>query len=224
MTFLRELLANRPVKVTIPFGINERVRIVSIDNEPRKRNGEIQKMNTYIKMVKFDEDDNKVSSTEFSWFNPVHDNSYLFENVATQLTQLGHIAEVLGAEEELDPTVGYETEEEMIEELSSKKGLKAFLSLTWELFNEAIGDKVGPESQLLDLKVVTDWTGKRLELPKTGDFLSLHVPKEDRNDEYTPELSIKSKEIIARQKGTEPDMAKPDAEGNKPPEEELSSL
>ena len=77
MTFLRELLANRPVKVTIPFGINERVRIVSIDNEPRKRNGEIQKMNTYIKMVKFDEDDNKVSSTEFSWFNPVHDNSYL---------------------------------------------------------------------------------------------------------------------------------------------------
>ena len=224
MTFLRELLSNRPIKARIPFGITERVRIVSIDNEPRKKKGEIMKNNTFIQFVQFDENDNKVTSTEVNWFTPDHTNDYMLENVATQLSQLGEIMSAYGVEEELDPTIGYDSEEEMVEELSTKKGLKAFLDLMWELFHEAIGEKVGPESQLFNLKMVTDYKGKYIQLPGSGAFMEAFVEPEDRDEDYEVSLKLSPKDVQNKLNGTEPDTAKADADGDKPPEESLEAL
>tara|TARA_R110000796_G_scaffold38210_7_gene96312 strand:- start:1597 stop:2271 length:675 start_codon:yes stop_codon:yes gene_type:complete len=224
MTFLRQLLANRPVREQLPFGINERVKIVSINNDPRKRNGEVVNQNTYINFVKFDEDDAKISSKEFSWFNAQHDSEYLLENIATQLTQLTHIMNAYGIDEELDPTVGYESEEEMIEELSSKAGLKAFLGLMWEMFSEELSDKIGPDSKFINLKVVTDYKGKYIELPKVGNFIEEYTEEADKEEGYKSTLTLTPKEVQAKLKATQPNTAKPDAEGNKPPEAALSGI
>lgn len=224
MVFLRELLSNRPIKARIPFGINERVRIVSIDNKPRKRNGEIERKNTFIKFVQFDEEGNKITSTEMFWWTPDFNSDYMLQNVATQLSQLDEILSAYGIEEELDPTIGYDSEEEMVDELSTKKGLKAFLELVWELFNEAMEDKVGPDSALFNFKLVTDYKGKFDQLPESGQFLELFVEPADRDEEYELSLKLSPKDVQAKLKGAEPDTATADPEGNKPPEETLGDL
>ena len=73
---LRELLASKPVRTPLEFGINENIRLVKIDNEPRKNKGELVRRNTYMTFTKFNSKNDAVASSEFNYFDLAPDNEY----------------------------------------------------------------------------------------------------------------------------------------------------
>ena len=66
---LEAILTNKPVRVPLEFGINENVRLMSINNDERTYEGEKIKRNTYMTFVKFSPEGKKIASSEFSYFN-----------------------------------------------------------------------------------------------------------------------------------------------------------
>ena len=61
MSLLRKMLAIKPVRTPLDFGINEDVRLTAIDNETRKWEGEVIPRNTFLTITKFDNNGNKKS-------------------------------------------------------------------------------------------------------------------------------------------------------------------
>lgn len=166
MNLFQKLLNDKPLRTPLDFGINENVRLVKIDNSVRKRDGEIIKKNTFLTFTQYNSKDEAIASSEFSYFNLDPESEYTLDNFITQIAQLNNLAGLLNDEAEINPVDDYEDEDELMEDLGSKKGCKKLSDATWEQFEAAIADKVGPESPLIRIKVVTDKKGKYLQLPK----------------------------------------------------------
>lgn len=209
-SLFRQLLNAKPVRTPLEFGINENVRIIKIDNEPRKKDGQVIKANTYITFAKFNKDGNKIASSEFRYFNLDHESPYVRENFANQTAQLQDIADALNPGAVIDPTEGYTDPDELYADLESKKGCKAFMAKMWEDFEAAVGEHVGPESPLLRVKVVTSKDGKYLQLPNRDTHIVETMDVEETDLEVTPY------EQKLRAAGLEAPSATPDAKGEAP--------
>lgn len=165
MSLLRKLLASKELRTPLDFGINENVRLISIDNTERIREGEIVKRNTFMRFAKFNSNNEIIANSEFNYFNLDPASDYTSDNFITQISQLNNIAKVLGADKKVDPTVGYESMNELKGDLETKKGCKKLMDETWKQFHKAVNDKIGNDSTLFRIKVVTDKTGKYMQLP-----------------------------------------------------------
>jgi len=211
MPFLRKILAERPVRTQLEFGINENVRLISISNEKRMREGEVIKKNTHMNFAKFNSKGEVIANTEFSYmdFNPGAD--YTFSNFIDQIAQMSGIVKLLNPEADpIDPTEGYESVEEIQKDLGTKKGCDAFINIMYEQFEAALEGKIGPDSELIRLKVITDYkTGKYLQLPKESKIAEL-MSQEKSN------LNITPTELKNKNKAMEPEVISPDAKGDAP--------
>jgi len=181
MAFLRELLASKPIRVSLEFGINENVRLVSVTNEERKREGEVIRRNNYMTFVKYDSKGVPIANSEFSYMNLDPNSEYTFSNFIAQTTQMNHIARVLNPDAEVDPTEGYETEEQLSKDLKTKAGCEKFIKVLHEQFLAAIENFIGPDSEFIRVKVITEKTGKYLQLPKEGLTIELASSKAKLN-------------------------------------------
>lgn len=214
MSLLRKLLAAKPVRTPLEFGINKGVRLVSISNEERKRDGETIQRHIYMTFGKFNSKGELIANSEFNYFNLNPDYDNVIGNLATETEQLQSIVNVLNPDfGELDPTKGYEDEDDFLADLKSKKGCKKLQTALWKEFNKAVGKEVGAESPLMNLKVVTDY--------KTGKYLQLSNDAVIVEAEDTPEedsvLRITANEIKNKDKALAPTTnATPDAQGEKP--------
>lgn len=209
MSLLREMLAIKPVRTPLDFGINENVRLMSIVNEVRKWEGEVVPRNTFLTFIKFGTDNTKLASTEFSYFNLDHTSDFVFDNLVTQIGQLNNIVEILNPGKSVDPTDEFESLEEIKEALRTKKGCQSLMENMWKQFEEAIDGKFGLESPLLRIKVVSGKTGY-LQLPRDAHFLE--------NVESDSSLSVSSYELKLFNSSSEAQQEKADAKGDAPDE------
>jgi hypothetical protein len=208
MSLLRKILAIKQVRTPLEFGINENVRLVAIDNEVRKWEGEIIKRNTFLTFAKFDAKDIKIASSEFSYFNLDHTSDFVLDNLVSQLGHLNALVGILNPGIEIDPTTSYEDLDEVKAALRTKKGCEHFMTVMWEQFLEAVTDKIGNESPLLRMKVVTDSKGRWVQLPRESHFV------EAVDSDCT--LSITPYELKIRNKGLEATVEKADEKGDSP--------
>lgn len=198
MSLLRKILAEKVIRKRLEFGINENVRLIKLDNEERKKDGEVLQRNTYMTFGKFNKEGDLVSQSEFNYFNLKHDSEYAHDNLVEQLSHMTTLVGILNPEAVLDPftKAGIEDEEDLEEALGSKKGCKSLNKALYEVVEEALEGKFGPESELLRIKVVTDKNGKWQQLPREAMFV------EPMSKEET-ELSISAYENRCYQKGLE---------------------
>jgi hypothetical protein len=212
MSLFRELLAAKPVRTPLEFGINENVRITKIDNTPRKnKDGQKLAQNTFVTFSKFNSEGTKIAGSEFRYFNLDHESPYVRENFANQVGQLQDIANSLNPGSVIDPTKDYTDPDELYADLESKKGCRAFMDDMWDQFEAAVGEIVGDECPMLRVKVVTSKDGKYLQLPGRETHV-VEVMDEDCT------LNITAYEEKMRAKGLEAPSATPDAKGNAPEE------
>ena len=211
MSLLRKLLSVKPVRAQLEFGINENVRLVNIDNEVRKYEGDVIEKNTFLTFAKFNDNNEKIAATEFSYFNLDHTSDFVFDNLINQIGHLNKICSLLGAENGVDPTGDYEDLDELKDALRTKKGCEKFMSDMWEQFSENVGDLVGIDSPLLRIKVINDTkSGKYLTLPKDDHFLELA--------EKSCTLQVTPFEMKIHAKGQAPQQEAPDDKGEGPDE------
>ena len=209
MSLLRKLLAEKPVRTPLDFGINENVRLIKIDNEERKRDGEILKRNTYLTFAKFNSKNEIIASSEFNYFDLDPESDYIHDNLATQVAQLNNLVSVLNPGSVVDPTIGYNDMEELSADLQTKKGCKKLMDETWKQFEKAVKKHIGLDSKLLRIKIVTEKKGKYLQLPKDAIFVeSMEVDSNDSVLRIQPyELQLKNNalnNVISTQTPDEP--------------------
>lgn len=211
MPFLRKILADRPVRTPLEFGINENIKLVSISNEKRMREGEVIKKNTYMTFNKFNSKGVVIASSEFSYmnFNPGAD--YTFDNFIDQVAQMTNLVRLINPDANpIDPTEGYESIEEIQRDLGNKKGCEALTEKMYAQFEEALEGKLGEDCPALRLKVVTDSkTGKWLQLPREAVVAELM-------DSGSTNLHITPYELKNRNKALEPASIAPDVKGDAP--------
>jgi predicted NBD/HSP70 family sugar kinase len=210
-SFLRQLLLNKQVRTQLDFGINENVRLVKIDNTQRKREGEVVNRNTYMTFSKFDSKGEVMASSEFSFFNLDPTADKVMENFANQVAVMQNIVNVLNPGVVIDPTTGYDDFEEIEKDLKNKKGCKTLMDTLWSLFEEALKDKVGEDSILVRLKVVTNNKGKYLQLPNEGSVMESMEVEETK-------LAITAYERNCKDKGLEAPVESADTKGSAPAE------
>jgi len=211
MAFLRKLLAEKPVRAGLKFGINDNVRLISITNEERIREGEVVPKNTYMTFQQFDAKGVVVAVSEFSYFNfnPELSDDLIFNNFIEQISQLTSLAKLFNPDAVIDPTDGYESMDEIKKDLKSRKGCKFFNDVIYEQFEKAVKGTLGIESPLLRLKVVSDSKlGKYLQLPKYATYAELM--------ENPCNLVMTPTEIKNRAKSMEEPVATADTKGDAP--------
>jgi hypothetical protein len=211
MAFLRKLLAEKPVRTGLKFGINENVRLISITNEERMREGEVVTKNTYMTFQQFDDKNAPIASSEFSYFNlnPDLESDLLVTNLIEQTSQLTSLAKLFNPDAVIDPTQGYEDMDDIKKDLKTRKGCKHFNDVIYSQFEESIKDYIGTESPLLRLKVVSDTkTGKYLQLPKYASYAELM--------DSPCNLVLTPSEIKNRAKSAEETPVTADTKGDKP--------
>jgi len=210
MGLLRELLASKPVRTPLEFGINENIRFTALSNEERKRDGEIIRRNNYMTFVKYDSEGNALANSEFSYMNLDNTSEYVWENLIDQVTQMNKIAQTFNPDASIDPTEGYEDLEELQKDLKTKPGCAKLLATMSEQFTTALEGKLGPDSMLIRLKIVTDTkTGKYLQLPKEA-----HVMEPMAEEKST--LNITTYEMKCKNKALEPASLTADKKGDAP--------
>jgi len=194
INLLRQLLAEKEVRTSLEFGINDNLRLIRIDNEEKKRDGEVIRRNTNMTFAKMNNKGAVIANTTFNYFDLDPESDYTSQNFATQVAQLNNIASVLNPGSTVDPTEGYSDMEELVADLGSKKGCKKLIKATWDQFEAAVSDHVGPESMLIRMKVVTEKKGKYLQLPKDSVVIeSMEGADEDSMLRIQPfELKMKN--------------------------------
>jgi hypothetical protein len=209
VNFLRKLLSSISHKTGLSFGINENCRLIKIDNTERKREGEIVKKNTYLTFGQFNSEEKLIAQTEFSYFNLDPASEYTFENLVAQLSQLTNLAKVItGEDQTIDPVSSFKSELELSKALKDSKGCKSIQNEMYEQFETIVVDFVGAESTLLRLKVITDKTGKYLQLPKDATFVeTMDIPCS---------LKVTPYELKQQQKSLEAPTATADTIGKAP--------
>jgi hypothetical protein len=215
-SILRYLLSLNTNRVSLDFGINENSRLIKIDNTPRVREGETIKKNTFLTFAKYNSKNEIIGQTEFSFFNLDPESKYSFDNFITQLSQLTTLASLLNPGVTFDPTEDFESEEEIVKLLSTPKGCKELQNKMFDTFSEVVSEFVGEQCPLMAVKVVTEKTGKYLQLPKEAQFCALMT--EDYSFLKITSWELKNKNAaltpstaIADEKGAAPSDAKKNA-------------
>lgn len=212
MKFLRKLLTEKPVRTPIPFGINENVRLVSIDNTPRFKDNARLERNTFLTFQQFNADGKVVASTEVFYFDLTPNQDYTAKSLAKQYGQLQCICDVLGANTIIDPTLIYDNNEAAYEAgLKDKAKCEEMQDLMWTQFHNGVKDLVGKESKLLRMKVVTSKDGLHLNLPSASLFL-------EPMDQESTSLSITPYELKCKRAANETPSITPDVKGGVPGE------
>ena len=209
VNFLRKLLSSISHKTGLSFGINENCRLVKVDNTERKREGEVIKKNTFLTFAQFNSENKIIAQTEFSYFNLDPASEYTYENLVVQLSQLINLAKVVtGEDQTIDPVSSFKSEAELAKALKDSKGCKAIQNEMYEQFEAIVADYIGNESPLLRMKVITDKSGKYLQLPKDSIFVeSMDTPAS---------LKITAFEYKQQQKSLEAPTATADSVGKVP--------
>ena len=213
MSLLRKLIAAKPVHTNLEFGILENCRLISISNEVRKRDGAPTPRHMYIKFGQFNDEGVLIANSEFNYYNLQHDHEKTLSNLGTELCQLNNLVSIINPGKEVDPTADFEDEDEMMAAITSKKGCKALQDDICKQFEKAVGKKVGLESPLFRLKVITDYkTGKYVQLSDDATIAeAMDVPLEETVLKITAnEIKNKAKALLVQTN------AKPDAAGDKP--------
>jgi hypothetical protein len=167
MNVLELILSEKPIRTPLGFGIHSNIRLTKIDNEVRKYEGEVIRKNTYLTFTKYNNDNKSVSRSEFSYWNLEPENAdRIIDNLTTQISQLMNLIAVTnpGKEEDYDPVSGYDSMDDLLSLLSTKKGCNEIMEKMYEGFEKLV--KLGENSPLLRLKVVTDRNNKRLQLSR----------------------------------------------------------
>lgn len=215
-SILRYLLSLNTNRVSLDFGVNENCRLIKIDNTPRVREGETVKKNTFLTFAKYNSKNEIIGQNEFSFFNLDPEGKYAFDNFITQLSQLTTVANLLNPEVTFDPTEDFESEEEIVKLLSTPKGCKELQNKMFDTFSEVVSEFVGEQCPLMAVKVVTDKTGKYLQLPKEAQFCALMSEDYSFLKVTAYELKLKNAALtpstaVADEKGAAPSQAKKDA-------------
>lgn len=213
MSLLRQLLAAKPVRTQLEFGIQANVRLISMNNTTKLRDGVPVPTNTFLTFGQFNDKNELIAQSEFDYYNLNNEYDNVIPNLSTQVSQLTSIVEILNPGHEFDPTSAYEDYDELVADSKSKKGCKSLMDSVWKAFNKAVGKKVGMESPLMRLKVVVDYkTGKYTQLGNDGIIVEANDI-----DESDVQLKITTKELKDKAKSLiEVTTAKADAGGDKP--------
>lgn len=199
MSILKAILAEKPVREGLKFGIQENVRLVAISNEKRMKDGEVIKRNSYLTFAQYDsEGKKKLRQSTFSYFDLDPTKAeMLMDNLSTQVSQLMNIANVLKPETtgnlNLVSHSKATTQEELLAELSDNKKCLDFINGIYKNFETAVVDVVNDKSALLRLKVVTDKNNRSTQLPKDGIIV------EPMTQEHT-NLKLSAYEVALSQK------------------------
>jgi len=194
------ILDNLPVRTQLGFGIHENVLLTKVDIVVRKNQGQIIDRNTFLTFTKYNQEEKAIAQTEFSYWNLQYDNDFVLQNLVKQVSNLIEIVTaVTQGQEVFDPftEAGYESYEELKNELATKKGAKKIQDSIMNSFYEIIKDYIGKECPVLRLKVVTTFDGLYTDLPNEGAFIEIC----ELNDS---QLSMSSKDMRLYDKGLSP--------------------
>jgi hypothetical protein len=171
-SLLRMILALNPTRMGLDFGINENCRLTKIDNTPRIREGEVQKRNTYVTWSKYNGKNEVVGQTEFNYFNLDASQDFVLDSFTNQFAQLAHIISLYNpdAMDEFNPLGDITTEEALKKALKKQESCTKIQNAMAQQFEEIMKDHIGETSPLMAVKVITDKTGKYLNLPKEARF------------------------------------------------------
>tara|TARA_R110000765_G_scaffold161243_2_gene265628 strand:+ start:1493 stop:2170 length:678 start_codon:yes stop_codon:yes gene_type:complete len=212
-TFLRLLLETKPVRTPLSFGVQDNVRLTNIHNDVVLKDGQPVERGCYLTFTQFGkvgEEVKAIKATQFFYFN-LGQNDFTAQNLATQIGQLQNICDVLGADATIDPTGIFEEDmEAYLAGLKSKKVCDQMQDIIWEQFYAAVGDKVGMESPLLRLKVVTSSDGRFSQLPQDSVMAELMTDEK--------KLSITPYEMKRKRAALEAQTATADTAGSTPGE------
>lgn len=169
LSILEIILASKPIRAGLEFGINNNVRLTALSNETRKREGEIINLNTWMTFTKFSDKGEAIAKSEFNYFNLDHTTDYAPGNYGTQLAHAINLIQILNPEAletfeaDLEEEIGDESGLEAA--FQSKKGCKQLTEGLFKVLSAALQGKIGDESPLMRMKVVTDRkTGKYNQL------------------------------------------------------------
>jgi hypothetical protein len=207
---LRHLLSLNANKPPLEFGVNLNCRLIKIDNTPRVKEGETLKKNTFLTFAKYNSKNEIIGQTEFSFFNLDPESKFTFDNFTQQVSQLTTLCNIYNSKETYDPIDELESLEELEEMLKSPKSCKALQEKMYDKFSNIVLEYIGVESPLLAVKIVTDKTGKYLQLPREDKFCGL-ISEDYSFLKITPyelkmkEAALKPQLETADEKGEAPD-------------------
>jgi len=167
MGLLREILAERTVRIPLDFGINENIVLFKLDNVERTHEGEVMKRNTFMTFARLNDKKEVVANSEFNYYNLNHeqDAEKVWQNLANQVSQLNNIANCINPGSTVDPTGAFKTEEELVKALTTKVGCDKLIKAMYESFESCVKDQVGENCPPMRLKLVTGSKGPWLQLP-----------------------------------------------------------
>lgn len=187
-------LDSAPVRERLPFGVNDNVFLRSISTEKRKdKDGNKLKKNCFITFSKKDlEEDKIVAEYTFSFFD-VSKLEYAVKSLIQQTAHLVAIMDILIPADELEDLITkvlapLEDSKEVKKALETEKAkkLKPLLNAQEAIvlaFADVMTPFIGEDSTLFQLLVVTNKTGKFIELPSESigfissmDGAKLNVP------------------------------------------------
>jgi len=172
--FLNKLLANGPLGVDLEFGIRENVRITRISNEVVLRDGIPTGQGCFITFREYDaKDTNKgMMESKFSYFNLEAGHERVLKTLSSKLGQLQNIVNVLNPGVVVDPTEVFKgNEDAFAAALSTKEGCASIDKDMFDQFASAVKGKIGAESKLCRVKIVTDKSGVYSRLPYDLTFM-----------------------------------------------------
>jgi len=216
---LRYLLSLNSNKPQLEFGINLNCRLISINNTVKVKEGVPIPRNTFLTFAKYNAKNEVIGQTEFNFFNLDPEGKFTLENFIEQLSKLTVLCKLLAPEAAYDPTTGFgfETMEAIADALKSPGTCKKLQDRMYDDFAAIVTTKIGAESPLLALKVVTEKSGKYLQLPKEDKFCALM----SKNYDF---LRISAYEQKMKDAALQPATATPDEKGAAPSKEKSSTL
>ena len=206
MHLLRAVLAAKPVRTPLTFGIQDNIRLIAIDNTERTKDGEKLPRNTFLTFAQYNNEGKKTGSSEFSYFNLDPQSEHVMTNFVQQICQLNDIAAVYGLENPVDPTVGMAIEE-LQELLSDKTGCKELMNTMWEQFSAAMSPLIGETSPLTRLKIVCTKKGY-VQLPSDTHIIE--------SMESATALSLSAYDLRVHRESLVPQTASADTKGAPP--------
>lgn len=183
MAKLSSLLAGATNVGILAPGIHSNVVITKVDTSTRTfKDGTAAKKMFYITFAQIDPVTRKrLKEVEVSWwkFDPTKPE-YLLDSIFEVSAQLVNIMKCYATEEEISEATkdifndfGFETPEEITKYKWKKADLLNLITCLGEAFSSVMEPRIGLNSKLLNLKIVSDSKGLGIEIPKYGDLVEV---------------------------------------------------
>jgi hypothetical protein len=187
-------------------GVHERVRLISIDPEPRKDgNGNLVKKQLFLKFKKFSKEDSDVGEKEISFFliDPSKDSA--MNNLHTFISQVRELLSLYYTnaeiEEKFDPLAvlvdkedgreDSEIEADYLYDVIKKKVMKKEKDFTnvekaiCSQFNTLMAEKIGFDSAPFRLKLEESQDAKYIQIPRFDRFVEKSTVEKTESVLYT---------------------------------------